>query len=255
MALIAISGYSIFLDMEHLSIDDLEAEKAKTLLDLELQMALGEPHEKSSLVNEKPVISSDRFLTAILEARKNLNFTNTDTVDEGLIEEWVVSQLSNGKVQKPTDSGYFDLLRRFFEEVSIVAKKAKLPEKWETYIAYYIVNQRSPRAFAFGMPKDIETVSVNQSGELLIRLKPNLRYEDYIGAWKVFSKRLGQGKPLKKTRPQGERDDEILKNKDDLSQRQLARKYFPNQAEDDIEGTIKKIQQIIKRQRKRSLDG
>jgi hypothetical protein len=45
LGIIAISGYSIFLDMEHLSIDDLEAEKAKTLLDLELQMAL-ESHMK-----------------------------------------------------------------------------------------------------------------------------------------------------------------------------------------------------------------
>lgn len=241
--------------MENPSNDDIESAKIALRLNLELQMALGEPHEKSSLVNEKLIIASDSFLNAILEARKKLKFTNTHTVDEGLIIEWAVSQLSDGKVNKSTDAGYYDLMRLFFEEVSIATKNANLPKSWETYVAFYIVNQRSPEPFAFGMPENIKVIQANTNGDLLIKLSPNLRHEDYKAAWNVFNKHLGLGKPLNRTRPQAERDYEIFKNKGNLTQRQLAKKYLPNQAKNDIVGAIKSIQQIVKRQRRHSREG
>lgn len=214
-----------------------------------LQKYVGEQYIMDFLKDERYVIKNEKFQKAVATARKNLGFTNQEPVDSEATTLWAVTNISDGKVKDRNDDNYSKYKEQFDEEVMKAIRSAGLHDDWKHYMREYIVNQQSPQKPLFIFPKNIWIDDVTETGELIIRLKPGIRYEDYIAAWRVFSRSLGTGKRFKKRRDNDELDIQMVLDKaDGLSYRDIALKYFPKT---DPVLNIEKIKKRVQRAKKR----
>lgn len=228
--------------------DDDENRYRLTGLRVMLQKYVGEQYTKDYLKDEMFVLEKPAFQVAVLEARKNLNLTNEEPIETEDTTKWVIKHLS-GSLLGRSHKDYEKYKAVFYNEIDKVLKSAGLDEAWKYYVGDYIVNQTKPKKPLFIFPKTVWIEEVNNDNEVLVRLKPGLRYEDYINAWEVVSKPLGVGKRLRKTRTNDMQHLDMIRDKErGLTYRQIALKHYPDT---DPEVNVGRIKKIILRGKKR----
>ncbi len=213
-------------------------------------------HEKSKRKNVQYLIETSEFQKAIAEARKKLGFTNKQPVEEGYIYEWVVNSLDGNNNQRQVYEVVQKTGKQAFDEVNKVLDKLHLPNEWSFFIIVYIVNGTPPQSIAFGDVEAITVQEVKENGELVIRLKPGLRKEDYVKAWNTFHSYLGQAKSLDKPYTNADINQQIYGDKVvGLTYAQLAKKYFASHYYRDKVSAIDKVKKIVRREKHRQAGG
>lgn len=179
-------------------------------------------YEKSVRKDELYIINSKKFQEAISNARASL----------GLVK---------GKRK--------GVLTADFEEAKKEAlAHAGLSDEWDEYIGKYITTNTPPSEIMFFKPTKIWVEDINEEDELLIRLKPGLRYEEYRKAWDVFVRTLGKGERLSKSYSNEEDHIKWLEDKDSgMTYLQVATKHYPHNPEDNVEKVKKAILRLRKR--------
>lgn len=191
-------------------------------LNVLIQKEIGDYHEKSFRKDEQYIINSKRFQEAILKARNKL----------GLVKGKRVGVYSA------------DLEKAVKETL----ESAGLSDDWYSYVEDYIATNSLPEKPLFLHPRKIMVKEINEDNELLIQLKPGLRYEDYIKAWNVFSRPLGAGVRLNKSYSNEDEHLKWLKDKDSgMTYLQVATKHYPHNPEDNVEKVKKAILRLRKR--------
>ena len=194
----------------------------RTMLNILLQKEIGDYHEQSYRKDELYIINSAKFQKAIADARKSL----------GLVK---------GK-RKGIYQADFD------KAVNEALKTAELTDDWRSYMEKYIASNNPSGEPLFLHPGKIMVKEINEDNELLIRLKPGLRYEDYVKAWNVFSRPLGEGVRLNKSYSNEEEHLTWLQDKDrGMTYMQVAEKYFPSHPDENVERIKKAILRLRKR--------
>lgn len=221
----------------------------KGSLNILLQKYVGNEYEKDFLKEEKYILNSERFQNAVEETRKKLGFNNTEIIPEEMIQEFITRKLYRGKSLRIAVEAQEKIKQQYREIARETAKKAGISEDWSIYLEHYIINKTPPRLKTFIFPKTIWVEDINEENELLVRLKPGLRYEDYINAWQVLSRPLGKGTRLSKTRSESDLHLQMLKDKDSgMTYKEVAEKHYPKR---DPLDTIDRVKKAVTRARKR----
>lgn len=213
-----------------------------------LHKYLGEDYKKSFLKKEPYVLANDKFQTAVTSARKNLHL---DTED-GIPTDWKDFYRPGGRSPNLEDTKEFENFRNMYtSEVERVIKLSNLTADWHDYVTSYILNSSAPENPLFMIPKTIRVIDMEEDGSITIKIKPGIRYSDYISAWKVFVRHLGEGnrleKPYTNTNSNLIYQDKVA----GMTYAELAKKYFPSNAE----ASIDKIKKIVSREKiRRSQD-
>ena len=99
----------------------------------------------------------------------------------------------------------------------------------------------------------IRAETVNEDNEITLRLKPGLRYEDYVAAWKALSATLGPSRRLAKPYTNVSTSSKIYEaSLKGLSYGEIAKQFYP--AMDKILARDRVIK-IIGRERRRRESG
>lgn len=216
---------------------DKDAVKRVVQANLHLERTIGRKKEQATLrKQEEYLLDRKEFPEAIANARNQLDIKKNTKIDELDINDWI---------NKNVDP------QLFHKVIKSTLEELRLTSEWGFYITVYVINNQPPdkKYVSLHPMNNISVESVETDGELIVRLKPGLRKEDYLKAWEAFSDHLGKPQRLPKANTESKRDSKIHKEfKDGATRRMLARKYFPNQ--DEITG-IEKVVKIIKRQRTR----
>lgn len=195
----------------------------KSGLNIILQKEIIDDHEKSYLKDEQYIINSKEFKNAVKAARTKLGLVKGKRV--GVYR----ADLKNAVTEALATAG--------------------LSNEWYEYMEDYIATNQPPEKPFFMHPKKIMVEEINEDNELLIRLKPGLRYEDYRKAWKVFSRPLGEGIRLNKSYSNEDEHLKWLQDKNSgMTYLQVATKHYPNNPEDNVEKVKKAILRLKKRQ-------
>jgi hypothetical protein len=200
-----------------------------------IDAAIGEEHEKASRKNEKYIAESNSFQEAIKAARSKLGFDNTEIIDEGYINEWASKRLGSSA-------------KGFFDEVESILSKLSLPPSWNFYVAVYIINKKPPKSWAFSSPDAIRVEEVTGNNEVLVRLKPGLRREDYIAAWGVLKGLLGPSKRLDKPYTSDDSDAVFNARLEGLSYSLIAKRFYPSM---EKRLAIDRVKKIVAREKQR----
>jgi hypothetical protein len=204
---------------------------------IKLDVAIGRDMEESLLIkNETYLLDNKDFIKTINVARNKLNITDDNYVDELDINNWISVNYEP---------------KSFYDVVKEVLKSLNLGSEWSFYITVYVVNNKPPdkKYSSIRSNTGISIERLSESGELIIKLSPGLRRNDYLKAWDIFRYYLGSSSRLPKTNLESERDNAIFNDfNNGATKRKLANKYFPNQ---DGISSMEKISKILKRQKDR----
>lgn len=225
------------LTKAYVSRIDENAVKRAVTANIKLERAIGRKKEGAILKKtEKYLLERAELPKVIAQARSRLNIPLDIYVSELNINEWIDEN------SEP---------RLFYEVVKSTLEELKLGSEWSFYITMFIVNNQPPdKKYVLLRPDNgvsVEEVGVN--GELLIRLRPGVRKEDYLKAWEAFREYLGSPNRIPKEDTESERDSGIYNDfSDGVTRRELAHKYFPGQEESSA---MDRIIKILKRQKAR----
>ena len=138
-------------------------------------------------------------------------------------------------------------------DVATLLASCKIVNDWQEYIVHYIFTDSKPIRPVFASYKTISIEAI-ENGEILVRLKPGLRREDYISVWRQLKPLLGEAKRLQKPLTNADENIKILSLKDDdkKSYSQIAKICYPNM---DVEQAKDKVKKIVKRERIRLSGG
>lgn len=218
------------------SIDRSELERV-VVANLHLDRVIGRKLEKATLEKQESYLLERKdFLEAISEARDELGISGKAYVEELDVNDWINARYDSAL---------------FYELIKSTLQRLGLGSEWSFYITMYIVNNQPPnkKYVALRSNNTMSVDGVSETGELLIKLRPGLRKEDYLKAWEVFSDYLGTPSRVPKANTEDKRDNAIYADfNDGLTKRELASKYFPNQEE---LSAIDRVSKIIKRQKAR----
>ncbi len=223
--------------------DDFRA----TELNQQLDYLLAEKHEKSARKYESYLINRPDFKTAIKKTRAKLLITNTEPKDE-YAGEYGPIVIANAfyDLKKPIKNPQ----EMFDNSVTDILKQFELSENWRRYIEAFIVNGYAPKAELLVTLDKIRAQKVNSHGQITLVLKPGLRHEDYIKAWKGFEQYLGPSARLKKPFHDAENSLKLSDlKKSGKSYTELAKEVYPNM---DIDMARDRVKKIIKRANQRS---
>jgi hypothetical protein len=214
---------------------------------------LSDSHHKDFLKKESYIKNDPTFLASIAEVRQVLGLTTTpDTSDEDYrTDHWIIEQISHKKVKDLSHEEMVAHYQQFHSHVLSIINKYNLGKAWVNYIEDFIIFDGRPEInfTTFPTPKNIKIEDINEEGEVLLRLKPGLRHEDYERAWDVVSRPLGEGKRVSKPYTNIERSQQMLRDKEaGMKYKEIAKKYYPNQ---DPEAIIETIRKAIYRERQR----
>lgn len=200
-----------------------DKDTVRTALNIILQKEIIDEHAKSYLKDEQYIIDSKEFKNAVSAARAKLGLVKGKRM--GVYE----ADLKNA--------------------VSEALKNAGLSDDWYSYMQDYIATNNPPEKPFFMHPRKIMVEEINEDNELLIRLKPGLRYEDYRKAWKVFSRPLGAGIRLNKPYTSEDIHLQMLNDKDNgLTYLEITKKHYPNA---DPLLNVDRVKKAVQRTRKR----
>ena len=221
-------------DEDDKQIDDIIAEEYLEVVDPErknavvantiMQLKLGDWYDKSIRKDELYLINSPDFKKAITEARSLLQLKGV-----------------------PDDDFIYDI--EFDIEVKGVIKKLGLTDEWTEYIRYFIAHEKPPQEQTFYGNKYIEVAMIDEEGQVMVRLKPGLRREDYIKAWQTISRYLGPPKQKSKPYTSQELNNQIYEARQImLSYGALAMMFFPKM---DRDKAIDRVKKTVKREGQR----
>lgn len=214
------------------------------VINMMLQNKLKAEHEKSMLKDEPYVRASEKFVKAIEAARRRLGLENGTTP-----ESWIETLRDGVTSENLTDEDFKRFYQQFKDEIPKTLEAAELSKRWRIYVEYYIINNKPPeRGEAFFFPLTMRVEDVSERGEIIVKLKPGLRYEDYTNAWKVFVKFLGTGARLNKPYTNTEGRSMHQDKQDGMSYREIAGKYFPSI---DAILAIDRVKKAVAREKKR----
>lgn len=225
---------------------------AAMLANIELEKIVRNRHRAGSRKNETYIINSERYKQAIASARKLLELDKGTRDDErhqkfvALVMVLTAAQLVN----RPTSEGDItEAILAFQDFILDVLHEAGLGDEWLIFVAAHVVNGEPPREKYFGATQPVSIEDIDNSGEVLIRLRPGLSKEDYERAWQVVGELLGKPKRLQKSYTNSEQNKALYEAKQDgKSYGQLADEYFPKI---DKVLAVDRIKKIIKRERER----
>lgn len=216
---------------------DKNAIKRVVTANISLEGTIGRKKENAILKKtEKYLLERAELPKVIAQARSRLNIPQDIYVSELNINEWIDEN------SEP---------RLFYEVVKSTLEELELGGEWSFYITLFIVNNRPPdKKYVLLRPDNgVSVEEVGANGELLIRLQPGVRKEDYLKAWEVFREYLGSPNRMPKEDTESERDSRIYDDfSNGVTRRELARKYFPSQEESSA---MDRIIKILKRQKAR----
>lgn len=218
------------------SIDRGEIERV-VVANLHLDRVIGRKMEKATLEKQESYLLERKdFLEAISEARDELGISGKAYIKELDVNDWI--------------NAHYDSVS-FYGLIKSTLQKLGLGNEWNFYITMYVVNNQPPdrKYAALRSNSSMSVDGVSETGELLIKLRPGLRKEDYLKAWEAFSSYLGSPSRLPKFNTESNRDKAIYADfNNGLTKRELASKYFPNQEE---LSAIDRVSKILKRQKAR----
>ena len=194
-----------------------------------LRLQLGDWYDKSIRKNELYLINSVGFKKAIAKARSQL------------------------KLKGAPDNRDFMSEPLFNREVDNVIKEVGLTNDWTDYISLYIAYDMPPQEQTFYGNGYLEITGIDEDGQVLVRLKPGLRKEDYVNAWRVLSRYLGPAHKKSKPYTSQEFNNKIYEARQNgLSYGELAEQFFPGMKKDLAVDRIKKA---VKRESQRRKKG
>jgi len=186
-------------------------------------------YDKSLRKDELYLINSSKFQNAIDQAKKRLS--QTGSLDD---DDFVYS-------------------KQFDSEVDRVIHEMDLPDEWVEYVRNFIAHGEPPGDQVFYGDKYIEITRIDEEGQVWMRLKPGLRREDYVNAWKAISSYLGPAQKKSKPYTNQELNNKIYEARHEgLSYGMLAKQFFPGM---DKEQAIDRIKKIVKRESQRRNSG
>ena len=212
--------------------------------------------------NEYYLMHDEKFLALVQSARSKLGLTNTEIIGEMELDDWLKKniKLSREYLEDPDRERYIvradgkkstseDPSNAFRDIVQDIANHLSLGGDWTQYISYFIVNGTS-NPNSPGVYADVKILLKNiEDDGLTIKIKPGLRYEDYVKAWKVFSEHLGPPERLEKPHTNAKINQAIYEDRQaGMSYTEIAEKYFDSESPLVYKDQVVKI---IRREEKR----
>lgn len=233
------------------------------VINLILWRLLHEEHTKSELRDEEYILRSQKFQQAVAEARKRLGFTDKLLEGTKIANEKEALEKGENAYEGDLVIGLLHFIEHRGEEMSVedfgahedrfnaellrALEEAGLSRAWASYMEHFILFDTPPEDKLIHIPKAIEAVSYTPDEELIIRLRPGLRYEDYRKAWGAFKKHLGHGKRLQKSFGDNEVALQMLKDHNDgMTYKAITLKYYPDVDPDVNYDRVKKAIQRAK---------
>lgn len=210
---------------------------------------LGGKHDKSARKNENYVINNLTFLKAIEDARVKFGIKD-EVIDDGdaiiLIMVFVRDKYPNLKT-------YQETMMFINQEITKILEVANLSEQWRPYVEEFIVNRRPTTSFVMGQVDKIRARKVEKD-KITLELKPGLRREDYVNAWKAFAPYLGPANQLEKPFSDPELDAKMFQDRNKgLAFKKLAEKYYPKEYSNNEVDTIEMVKKRVQRYKQRYL--
>lgn len=251
------------LDLKYSDFD-----KPIRLLNNQLKVHLQESNQKKFREAEKLIIEDISFQKAISKARLALNIIPVDSAidirfidfdtspnidwseaefldNESDRDSWAVEKLF-GKPLHTSDSKYDELLEKFYDLTNEVIYQSNLPYGWFEWVASYItMNVISSSAFIESEIR-IEAIGIDADEEsLYIRIDRGLKPHEYKDAWKaikVFAKQPSVYTPHADTIK-----NRIILDSKIMSATEIAKKYYPLEAEQDFPAALSRVTKTINR--------
>lgn len=226
-------------DDDEKRFNDILAEEYLEMLDPErrnkhiansvMQFKLSNWYDKSVRKDELYLVSNPKFKEAVAQARKRLRLTGAPDDDDDIY------------------SVEFDI------EVDSVIKKMGLSDEWDEYIRTYIAYGKPPENQMFYGDKYMQITRIDQDGQVWLCLKPGLRREDYVNAWKALARYLGSAQKKSKPYTSQEFNNKIYEARQGgLSYGKLAKLFFPAM---DTDIAVDRIKKAVKRESQRRKKG
>jgi hypothetical protein len=213
-----------------------------------MDFMLTDKHEKSARKNETYLLNNSDFNQTIKSVRSRLGITNTTVKDDGAALEYGPIEIQ----QNSNNLDYTEAQKRFDDEIVKVLTEFKLPDNWRDYIGVLIVNNQPPGLNLLSAIPEIRVIKVKNNGEITLVLKPGLRREDYLNAWKAFAPHLGTANQLEKAYSDPELDMQMYQEKKaGATYEEIAKKHFLKQYENSRDTAIDKVKKRISRLDKR----
>jgi hypothetical protein len=214
---------------------------------------IADGHMKPYLKKEPYIRNDPDFRASVIALRDKLGISTTpDRTDKSYREDhWVVEQMTHQKIDDLSLKDINRYYRLFYDGVSKILGEHKLSEAWRNYTEDCVVSKLDPEISRVTFPtaKNIRIEDINADGEVLLRLRPGLKREDYERAWHVISKPLGEAPRLDKSYSNVKRNQQMLQDKESgMTYKEIAKKHYPSQ---DPELIIETIRKAIYRERKR----
>ena len=229
-------------------------------MSLRIKSYLANLYDSNYRKNEPYILSDKSFVAAIENGRKSLGFSLerdiSFDIDEDDLEKWVVYLTTGEKNLRPRSALYRSAVMSFTETVSRVLTEANLPNKWDYFVAVYLLTGRPPKDNAFDFDL-VEVQSVDKDG-VSLKFRKGISKAQFDKVWQVVSRVLGEPDKTQIISKDAKRNLEILRKKDSgLTYTELAKEYYPAQSESEIgliaaEDTIKKI---VRREREKFKSG
>lgn len=213
-----------------------------------LDFMLTDKHEKSARKTEAYLLNNPEFKKTIEQARDEIGVVGTESGEDFAALEYISIGVTGGDTNKSPE-----VVRKMYEEtISKILSEFKLPSSWRDYIGVYLVHNKPPLENLLSNLDKIRALEVTDHGEVTLKLKPGLRREDYVNAWKVFAPFLGPAASLEKALSDPGTDAKMSLDKDSgFTYKKLAKKYFPKHFENNELDTIEMVKKRVQRYRKR----
>lgn len=217
-------------------------------LNLAINRLLVSKHDKAARKNESYVINNPAFLKAVESARVKFGIED-EVIDDGeainLIHVFVRDKYPDLAYSYKGTKAFID------EEIAKILKATNLSEKWRPYVEEFVVNRRPTTANVMAMIDKI-TVTKLDKDKITLELKPGLRREDYVNAWKAISPYLGPAEQLEKLYSNPELDTKMFQDKTNgLAYKKIAKKYYPKEYANNEIDTIEMVKKRVQRYKQR----
>lgn len=237
-------------------------------LNNQLEVYLRDSNQKNLREAEKLIMADINFQKAVSKARVGLNiipddnvidimFIDNDTLpnlnwddvefldNEKERDSWAVEKLA-GTPLLISDSKYDELLEEFYRLTNDVIYQSNLPYGWFEWVASYITTNVVSSSAFIGPEMRIEAIGIDADEEsLYIRIDRGLKPHEYKAAWKAIKGFATQ--PSVYTPHADTIKNRIILDSKTMSATEIAKKYYPFEAEQDFPAALSRVTKTINR--------
>ena len=203
-------------------------------------------YRNSVFKNAHYLIKREDFKQSIRAAQKALGLDkNPSDAHSALMWAFTTTPRTNNDNWEEKVNARYDLMQTSVNEV---IKEYNLGREWKGFIEGLLLQSSLNDRPWMPLALKLEVVSV-VDGEILIKLRPGLRYEEYHDAWKQIAPILGKGQRLNK--PYTNHSEHLKMYEDKMAgmtYKEISEKYYPNNPSENFEKVKKAILRIKKRQ-------